>query len=89
MITTFNDSPRGVCGACPACGTTLRNPPFGEKSPLQVGWEVTCRGCGARVTVENGRILQKLGLIAPEKAARQGIAAQLRKTSLRRAPGSA
>ena len=91
VITTFNDSPRGICGTCPAYGATLRNPPYGEKRSSQPRWEVTCSGCGAqRVMVENGRMLQKLGLIAPENAARDGIADRPRETTSRkRASGSA
>ena len=83
MITSFNDSPLGICGACPKCGTTLRNPRYGEKSPSQLQWKVQCRNCGAWVVVQNAVVLSRLGLIAPEKTKplRRGIAAQPRKTS--------
>ncbi len=71
VITTFNDSPLGICGICPRCGATLRNPHYGERKPSQLRWEVQCRNCGAQVVVKNGVILQKMGLIAPEKAGRR------------------
>ena len=83
-ITTFNDSPGGPAGECPSCGGVLRNPRMGEKSPLQVGWEVTCKGCGARVTVENGRVLARMGLSAPQEVRMRSRPHPVRKPSGRK-----